>query len=172
MAHIFLRIRQQMESELWLIGDGPDMETVKAVLRQGQVEEDVHYWGLQHDVAPLLAQTDLLLMTSLSESFCLAALEAMACGVPVLSTRVGGLPEVVIHGKTGFLFPVGDQKTAARFAVDLLSDPTRQRMMREMAVRQAARYDHHQIVPIYENLYQRLLYRQPRKVPSFIGLSA
>ncbi len=161
VAHIFVQLRQQMEAELWLIGEGPDLDAVKAILRQERVEADVRYWGLRRNVAPLLAQTDLLLMTSLSESFCLVALEAMACGVPVLATRVGGLPEVVIHGKTGFLFKSGDHKMAVLLAVYLLSNPGRHQLMRAAAMAHAARFDHHQIVPAYENLYERVLCRQP-----------
>ena len=108
VAHIFVGIREQMKAELWLIGDGEEMEAVKSIVRQSRFEADVRYRGLQRHVAPLLAQTDLLLMASSYESFCLVALEAMACGVPVLATKVGGLPEVVVHGDTGFLYPVGD----------------------------------------------------------------
>jgi glycosyltransferase involved in cell wall biosynthesis len=169
VARIFLGIREQMEANLWLIGEGPDMETVRSILQQGQAEEDVCYWGLQEEVGPLVAQTDLLLMTSLSESFCLAALEAMACGVPVLATRVGGLPELVIPGKTGFLFPGGDRDAAVRLAVNLLSDPAQHQAMREMAVHRAARFDQRRIVPRYENLYQKLFCRKPRSTPHYIA---
>jgi L-malate glycosyltransferase len=169
MARIFLGIREQMEASLWLIGGGPDMETVKSIVQQGQAEEDVRYWGLQQDVGPLVAQTDLLLMTSLSESFCLAALEAMACGVPVLATRVGGLPEVVIHGKTGLLFSLGDRDAAVRLAVELLSNPAQHQALRQMAIQRASRFDQHLIVPRYEDLYQRLLYRKSRSTPHYIA---
>ena len=157
MARIFIGIRQHMEVELWLIGEGPDMGEVVSILEQGQVENDVRYWGLQPNVAPLLAQTDLLLMTSRSESFCLAALEAMACNVPVLATQVGGVPEVVIHGQTGFLVPAGDHHAAVRAAVNLLSNPIQHQLMRVTAGRQAAKFGHNKIVPAYENLYQGLL---------------
>ena len=107
MAHIFLAIRARMEAELWLIGSGEEMAPVRSLFQQSAFADDVMYLGLQRDVAPLLRDVDLLLMTSLSESFCLVALEAMACGVPVLATHVGGLPEVVMHGSTGMLFPRG-----------------------------------------------------------------
>ena len=163
MARIFLGIRAHLEAELWLIGDGPDMAAVKSILQQSEFAGDVRYWGLQHEVAPLLAQTDLLLMTSLSESFCLAALEAMACGAPVLATRVGGLPEVVSHGQTGFLFPVGDDDVAVDRAVELLTDLAVYRLMRQAARRQACRYDCAQIVPAYEALYQRV---SPKRQPA------
>jgi glycosyltransferase involved in cell wall biosynthesis len=155
VARIFLDLRAHMEAELWLIGDGPDMAEVKAILQQSEFADDVRYWGLQAEVAPLLAQTDLLVMTSLSESFCLAALEAMACGTPVLATCVGGLPEVVSHGQTGFLFPPGDQTTAIDLAVQLLTDPARYQLMRQAARGRACRYDGARIVPAYERLYQK-----------------
>lgn len=156
VAHIYLGLRARMEAELWLIGDGPEMAEVKAILEQSEFAGDVWYWGLQRDVASLLAQSDLLLMTSLSESFCLAALEAMACGIPVLATRVGGLPEVVRHGHTGFLFPPGDHATAVDMALQLLTDPVRHQLMRQAARRHARRYDAARVVPAYELLYQRL----------------
>jgi glycosyltransferase involved in cell wall biosynthesis len=165
VARIFLDIREHMEAELWLIGDGPEMDGVKASLGGSRFEKDVRYWQLQHDVAWLLAQTDLLLMTSLSESFCLAALEAMACGVPVLATKVGGLPEVVTHGETGFLFPVGEHNLAAWLALNLLSDPGRHQAMGEAAARRAARFGYEQIVPAYEDLYRRLLAHHTRRIP-------
>jgi N-acetyl-alpha-D-glucosaminyl L-malate synthase BshA len=157
VARIFVGIREQMEAELWLIGDGQEMEAVKSILQQGGCENNVRYWGLQRDVAPLLAQTDLLLVASSYESFCLVALEAMACGVPVLATRVGGLPEVVVHGETGFLYPMGDLDSAVNLAVSLLSDPARHQAMREAAARHARRFGSERIVPAYEDLYQRLL---------------
>ena len=94
-------------------------------------------------------------MTSLYESFCLVALEAMACGVPVLATEVGGLPEVVAHGQTGMLFPLGDYVMAADMAVSLLSDPPRRRAMREAAIQHARQFDVDDIVLAYEEFYQR-----------------
>jgi N-acetyl-alpha-D-glucosaminyl L-malate synthase BshA len=168
MARVFLGIRKHMEAELWLIGEGPEMDGVRSILQQSGFEKDVRYWGLNRDVAPLLAQTDLLLMTSLSESFCLAALEAMACGVPVLTTRVGGLPEVVVHGKTGFLYPAGDTQTAVRLGLKLLSDRARHRAMREAAARHACRFGCEQIVPMYEDVYRRVLWRRSNETPHFM----
>jgi L-malate glycosyltransferase len=159
VARIFTEIRRRMDAELWLIGEGPEMDQVKAILRQGGVERDVRYWGLQHEVGPILAQADLLLMTSRAESFCLAALEAMACGVPVLASNVGGLPEVVRDGETGYLFPLDEPDLAVRLAVELLSNPAQHRRMRRAAVRRAAEFGAQQIVPRYEALYQSLLQR-------------
>ncbi len=169
MARIFLEIRQAIDAELWLIGEGPDMPAVRSILQQAGAEKDVRYWGLHSDVAATLAQTHLLLMTSLSESFCLAALEAMACGVPVLAPRVGGLPEVVLSGVTGWLFPPGDHATAARLAVALLSDRAHYDAMSAAAIRCAARFGHEQVVPVYEALYARLLARRSRRIPAPLG---
>jgi glycosyltransferase involved in cell wall biosynthesis len=171
MARIFLGIREQMETELWLIGEGPEMDAVRSILGQSRFEKDVHYWGLRHNVAWLLAQTDLLLMTSLSESFCLAALEAMACGVPVLATNVGGLPEVVIQRETGFLFPVGNYDLAVSLALKLLSDQNRHQVMSEAAARQAARYGYEQIVPAYEELYREQLARDSHRIPHLVSIA-
>jgi N-acetyl-alpha-D-glucosaminyl L-malate synthase BshA len=171
MARIFLEIRKEMDAELWLIGEGPEMPAVRSILQQAGAEKDVRYWGLHGDVAHILAQTHLLLMTSLSESFCLAALEAMACGVPVLAPRVGGLPEVVLPGVTGWLFPPGDRATAARLAVALLSDQAQYDAMSAAAVRHAARFGHEQVVPAYEDLYARLLARRFQRMPMPVGLA-
>ncbi|MEW5958653.1 MAG: N-acetyl-alpha-D-glucosaminyl L-malate synthase BshA [Chloroflexota bacterium] len=157
VARIFAGIRRRIDAELWLIGEGPELDQVKAILQQSGVERDVRYWGLQHEVGSILAQADLLLMTSRAESFCLAALEAMACGVPVLATNVGGLPEVVLDGETGCLFPLDAPELAVRLAVDLLSNPGLHQRMRQAAVKRAAGFSSHQIVPRYEALYQNLL---------------
>lgn len=164
VVRIFAKIRRQIEAELWLIGEGPEMEQVQMMVRQSSFEQDVRYWGLQHNVAQLLAQADLLLMTSRAESFCLVALEAMACGVPVLATKVGGLPEVVIDGQTGYLFPPGRHKLAAQQAVNLLSDAGQHQTMRQAAVQHAARFGYNEIVPRYESLYRELLFRRAAEV--------
>lgn len=154
MARIFLSIRARMDAELWLLGDGEEMAVVRALFQHSAFADDVHYVGLQADIVPALHQADLLLMTSRYESFCLVALEAMACGVPVLATRVGGLPEVVTHGQTGLLFPLGAHDVAVDMAVSLLSETPRLRAMRDAAVHQARQFHVKYIVPAYEALYQ------------------
>lgn len=153
MAGIFSEIREKMDSELWLIGDGPEMNRVKNFFQQKNINRDVRYWDIQFEVAGLLAQTDILLITSRTESFCLAALEAMACGVPVVASRVGGLPEVVLDGKTGLLFDLDQPDQAVQSVVDLLSDPERYRQMSLSAVQHAKCFDRHKGILEYEELY-------------------
>lgn len=153
MAHIFLDIRKQIAAELWLIGDGPEMEEVKSILEDSKFENDVTYWGIQKQVAPILSQTDLLLSTSMYESFSLAALEAMACGVPVLAPKVGGIPEVVIDSKTGFLYPAGAHSHAVNIAVKLLSNPDIRNKTKNRAILHSHNFDINKVVSVYENFY-------------------
>jgi len=159
VVRIFLGVRRKLDSELWLVGDGPEMRKIKSFLPLKTVEKDVRYLGLIGDPAPILADADLLVMSSVTESFCLTALEAMACGVPVLATKVGGLPEVVCNGKTGFLYPVGDRSSAVDFAVNLLSNPGMHKAMSEAAAMHARGFGHEQVVSSYEGFYESRLYK-------------
>ena len=163
MAHIFLDIRKQLDSELWLIGDGPEMETIKNIFRDSEFENDVIYWGIQKQVAPILAQADLLLLTSLYESFSLAALEAMACGVPVLAPKVGGIPEVVVDGKTGFLYPAEEHPHAVNIAVELLSDANISKKTKNGAILHSQNFDINKIVSVYENFYLESINMQTKR---------
>lgn len=157
MAKIFSKIHEKRDSELWLIGDGPEMDGVKNFFRQNDLGGAVSYWDIQYEVAALLAQTDILLVTSRMESFCMAALEAMACGVPVVGSRVGGLPEVVLDGKTGLLFDLDQPDQAVQSVLGLLSDHQRYTQMSESAFRHARNFDRHKGVLDYEELYLRHL---------------
>ena len=160
MAKIFSKVREKLDSELWLIGDGVEMNKVRNFFLEKEINGDVNYWSIQHEVAKLLAQTDLLLVTSRMESFCLAALEAMACGVPVVASHVGGLPEVVLDGKTGLLFDLDELDHAARSILDLLSDPVRYKQMSESAFQHARNFDLHKGVLNYEELYMRRIFSE------------
>jgi N-acetyl-alpha-D-glucosaminyl L-malate synthase BshA len=160
VVRIFSDIRTRIDAELWLAGDGEKMKEVKGILEKSEMGKDVRYLGLRNDVRSFLPEADLLCISSHTESFCLAALEAMACGVPVLATKVGGIPEVVIHGRTGFLFPFGEYSVAARLAVDLLSDPHLYQSLSTAAREHARRFDKKATVTLYENLYHHVMNSQ------------
>lgn len=157
LVKAFEIITKKIDAELWLVGDGPDMEEVKSFLVNHHLENRVHYLGFQPNIVVFLKQADLLFMSSLEESFCLVALEAMACGVPVLATDVGGISEVVINHQTGLLFPVGDYDQAARFAIDLLSNKEQYLIMQSNAQKHAQKFSSELIVPLYEKFYQELM---------------
>jgi glycosyltransferase involved in cell wall biosynthesis len=121
------------------------------------VAGDVRFLGRLDSVASLLRESDLFILPSQTESFGLAALEAMACGSPVVATRAGGIPEVVDDGINGILEPVGSVEAMGRRAVELLRDPARHGAMREAAIAKAREFSADRIVPMYEALYQEVL---------------
>lgn len=157
VARIFVGVRQVLDAELWLVGDGDEMRATRRVLRRAGVHRDVRLLGIRRDIERILPDTDLLVVTSRSESFCLAALEAAASGVPVLATRVGGLPEVVADGETGALFDPGDIDTAVHAACRLLRDDVLRSAMGRTALERASRFSTDRVVPRYEALYARLI---------------
>jgi L-malate glycosyltransferase len=155
---IFARIREVVNSRLILVGDGPDASVAKEMGQELGVFQHMRFVGVVDHVAPLLARADLFLLPSSTESFGLVALEAMASGVPVIASQVGGLPEVVEHGRTGFLAPVGDVEAMASYAIRLLQDPAEHRRIAAKAQEQARdRFDYRLIVPQYERAYERAL---------------
>jgi glycosyltransferase involved in cell wall biosynthesis len=146
-----------------MVGDGPDRVDAEDEAERLGVDEDVHFLGRIDDVAPLLASTDLFLLPSNRESFGLSALEALACGVPVIGCNVGGLPEVVRHGETGALLTPGDIDGLSSAASGILCDDARWRQMSELAAADArARFSEDAIVPLYEALYRKAVADRPR----------
>jgi N-acetyl-alpha-D-glucosaminyl L-malate synthase BshA len=159
VVRTFARIRAAMPAVLILVGDGPERPAAEAIVGELGLDADVRFLGKVDAVADLLRCADLFLLPSESESFGLAALEAMACGVPVIASRVGGLVEVVEDGAAGALVSVGDTEEMGRRAVALLGDPAALAATREVAVRVSQRYSADRIVPAYEALYRRVLGR-------------
>lgn len=152
---IFARVRQSMPATLVMVGDGPDRVFAEEEARSLGVERDVHFYGRINAIAPLLANADLFLLPSQTESFGLSALEALATGVPVVASDTGGLPEVVTDGVTGALHPVGDVEAMAASAVELLSDRDRWQKASDAAARDAReRYSLDAVVSQYEALYK------------------
>jgi N-acetyl-alpha-D-glucosaminyl L-malate synthase BshA len=157
VVRIFARVRKAMPATLLMVGDGPDRADAEHEARELGVAADVRFLGRLDTVAPLLAAADLFLLPSQSESFGLAALEAMACGTPVVAARTGGLPEVITDGVDGILEPAGSVEAMARRAVELLKDPPRYAKMRAAALARAATFSSDIVVPQYEALYDRVL---------------
>jgi L-malate glycosyltransferase len=156
---IFEKVQKQVPSKLLMVGDGPERTNAEALCRQLGICDDVRFLGKQDAVEELLAVGDLFLIPSESESFGLAALEAMACEVPVISSNAGGLPEVNIHGVTGFLAEVGDIETMANHAIELLKNPEMLADFRKNALAQAKRFDIGLILPEYEAYYEEVIRR-------------
>jgi N-acetyl-alpha-D-glucosaminyl L-malate synthase BshA len=157
---IFDRVRKVIPSRLLLIGDGPDRSQAEWLAVQKGIHENVLFLGKQDRISEKLALADILLLPSELESFGLAALEAMACKVVPIATRVGGLPEVIEHGKSGYLADVGDVDTMARYAIELLSDqPRLDEMAKACRGVAQSRFCASKIVPQYEEFYRQVVER-------------
>jgi len=160
VVEIFDRVRKQVPAKLLLIGDGPDRSQAEWLAVQKGIHDDVLFLGKQDQVREKLALGDIMLLPSELESFGLAALEAMACEVVPIATRVGGIPEVIDHAQTGFLADVGDVETMARYALELLTDEDRRKAMARAARETAGeRFSTTKIIPQYEAFYRRVLER-------------
>ena len=160
VVEIFDRVRKQIPARLLLIGDGPDRSKAEWLAVQKGIHNSVIFLGKQDRVQEKLAISDVMLLPSELESFGLAALEAMACKVVPIATKVGGLPEVIEHSRTGFMAEVGDVDTMAQYAIELLSDPKKLETMSVQARAMAqARFCSTKIIPQYEAFYRRVLER-------------
>lgn len=157
VIRVFARVRRALPATLLMIGDGPERDDAEREARVLEVENDVRFLGRLDSVASLLQATDLFLLPSQNESFGLAALEAMACGAPVVATNAGGLPEVITDGVTGILEPVGSVEAMARRSIELLRDSHRYARMREAAIAAAQEFSIERVVPMYESLYERMV---------------
>lgn len=159
VMRIFKKVNDRIPSKLLLIGDGPERHNLEELCRGMGLCEEVRFLGKQDAIEELLAIADIFLMPSGSESFGLAALEAMACEVPVISSNTGGLPEVNIQGVTGFLSDVGDVDSMAADAIRLLENEEMLKQFRLHALAQARKFDIQNILPQYEAYYQEVMER-------------
>lgn len=154
---IFNEVKKQVPSKLLFVGDGPERVVAEDLSRRLGICDDIRFVGKQEQMEDILAIADLFLLTSEYESFGLAALEAMAAGVPVVSTNAGGLPEVVVEGITGYMGNVGNVDVMAQKAVSILINDDTLQQFKQGAAAHARRFDIHNIVPLYEELYERFL---------------
>jgi len=154
---IFDKVRVKMPVKLLFIGDGPQRTHIEQMCREMGTCNDIKFLGKMQEPEDILPIADLFLLTSESESFGLSALEAMACGVPVISTNTGGIPEVNVEGVTGFLSDVGDVDSMAANALKLLQDDALHGQFRNQALKRANEFDIKRILPLYEELYERVV---------------
>lgn len=157
VIHVFHRVQKRMPVKLLLVGDGPERSNVEQLCRDLGICNDIRFLGKITSPEQILSIADLFLLTSETESFGLAALEAMAARVPVISTNTGGLPEVNKHGFSGFMSDIGDVDQMAEYAYTVLSDDLTLTRFKENAYEQAKKFDLHTILPIYEELYRQVL---------------
>ncbi len=157
VVNVFKEVNKQIPSKLLFVGDGPERTYIEGLCRQMDAHADVKFLGRQEQMEDILAITDLFILPSEYESFGLVALEAMAAGVPVISTNAGGLPEINIDGVTGFLSNVGDVENMSKNIIGIFSDDAAFKEMKKNALEQARKFDINTIVPVYENLYKKVL---------------
>lgn len=172
VVEIFRRIRERVPARLLLVGDGPELHATCRTAREAGLDPDVEPLGEQERVVPILSVADLFLLPSAQESFGLAALEAMACQVPVVASRVGGLPEIIEHGISGFLHPPDDLDAMADSAVSLLTDAERHAQMAAAGwttVQQ--RFCADEVVPRYEAFYRDVLDAAPTRRTTPVGMT-
>jgi len=157
VVKIFYEVQREIPSKLLFVGDGPERQMAEELSRNLGVCDHTRFVGKQEQMEDILAIADLFLLTSEYESFGLAALEAMASGVPVVSTNAGGLGEINISGQTGYLADIGDVKTMSQLSLSILKDDKTLQEFKTRAAQYAKEYDIARIVPQYEELYQRFL---------------
>ena len=153
----FEKISKEIDVKLILVGDGPERSALEKISRESQYRNNIYFLGSLKSTKEVLNISDLFFLPSSTESFGLSALEAMACGVPVISTKTGGIPEVVIDGESGYLSEVGDVKEMSSNAVEILSNENKLLLFKENALKQAMKFDVKQILPRYEKIYEKCI---------------
>jgi len=155
---VFDMVQKEVPSKLILIGDGPDRSECERLTRQLEISDKVKFLGKQDGLVEILNSADVFLIPSQSESFGLAALEAMACGIPVVSSSVGGLPELVRHNETGFIAEIGDIERMAKYIIDLFTNDKKYELFSKNSRDRAVNlFDISKVVPLYENYYKSVL---------------
>jgi N-acetyl-alpha-D-glucosaminyl L-malate synthase BshA len=155
---IFNIVQKEVPSKLVLVGDGPDRSECERLVRQLNLVDKVKFLGKQDGLVEILSSSDIFLIPSQSESFGLAALEGMACGLPVVSSSVGGLPELIGHNESGFIAEIGDTDRMAKYVIDLLTNEKKYKIFSQNARQRAVnKFDINKVVPSYEEYYKKVL---------------
>jgi N-acetyl-alpha-D-glucosaminyl L-malate synthase BshA len=155
---IFEQVQKEIPSKLILVGDGPDRSECERLCRELKLCDKVKFLGKQDGLTEILSASDVFLIPSQSESFGLAALEAMACGLPVVSSSVGGLPELIRHNECGFIAEIGDIDRMAKYVIDLLTNERKYTLFSSNARERAVNmFDKNKVVPLYEDYYKNIL---------------
>jgi N-acetyl-alpha-D-glucosaminyl L-malate synthase BshA len=158
VIQIFDLVQQNIKAKLILVGEGPELSKVRADVEQLGLSDRVIFYGRQDDVARIVSVADVLLLPSEKESFGLVALEAMACGVPTIASNTGGIPELIIHGETGFTADVGNVEQMAAYALDILTQPEVHRKLADACVKRAnEHFNNEKITLQYEEIYNRVV---------------
>src|SRR5690606_36088395 len=158
VVDIFASVQARLKARLLLVGEGPELAKIQQKIESLGLNDKVMFLGKQEDVTQIVSLADVLLLPSENESFGLVALEAMACGVPTIGSTAGGIPELVTHGETGFLAPVGDTASMASFAVDLLSNEALHKQFKQACAERAVKqFCNFKITYEYEQLYYKIL---------------
>jgi L-malate glycosyltransferase len=154
---VFAKVKEKIPARLILIGDGPERSDCERLCRELNIFDSVKFMGKQDSIIELLSIADLFIIPSQTESFGLAALEAMSCEVPVISTSVGGLPELNLHNETGYIAEIGDTDRMAKYAIELLSNEKKYKIFSRNARERAMEFEETKIVPVYEAFYEKIL---------------
>jgi N-acetyl-alpha-D-glucosaminyl L-malate synthase BshA len=157
VVKVFAEVVEKIPSKLLLIGDGPERTTIEKECRESKACDHIRFLGKQEAIEEILSVSDLFILPSETESFGLAALEAMACQVPVISTNTGGIPELNVNGVSGFMSNVGDVEDMARNAIYILENDERLATFKHNALQQAKKFDIKNILPMYEKLYEKVI---------------
>lgn len=158
VIRVFAQVQEKVPSKLLMVGDGPDRAEAERLSRELGIAEHTRFLGKQTGLVDIFSACDLFLMPSQSESFGLSALEAMACGLPVLTSSVGGLPELNVHGTTGYICEIGDIDRMARYAIELLTHKKKYLQFSKAArERVETHFSSNDIIPLYEDYYRRVL---------------
>ncbi|MEW4370273.1 N-acetyl-alpha-D-glucosaminyl L-malate synthase BshA [Paenibacillus kandeliae] len=166
VVEAFARINEQVPSRLLFVGEGPDLPKIQFRIQELGLTERVQFLGKQDDIPQVISLADILMLPSEKESFGLVALEAMACGVPTIGSHAGGIPELVVHGETGYLAEIGDTEAMADYAIQLLQhDDQMEQMRRNCIARARQEFGNDLMMEKYEQIYYRVLGR-PTPQPS------